>query len=155
MAMPIHPNDAEAMCRLYGASPETITTMRDLARETKSRGWYHSYDHAIKEWFKLYVGLEAAASTVRRLPPADHALAVAIEVYAAAPCAVEQGGAVIAVDAVVLLAGGFRLGAKDDLVSGLGCRAIALSEQGAGGSSRRTGAVLPASARACRRDGTR
>ncbi|MDG4766161.1 helix-turn-helix transcriptional regulator [Solwaraspora sp. WMMD406] len=67
--VPIHPNDAEAMCRLYGAPPETITTMRDLARETKSRGWYHSYDHAIKEWFKLYVGLEAAASTIRKYEP--------------------------------------------------------------------------------------
>ncbi|MFV2109314.1 helix-turn-helix domain-containing protein [Micromonospora sp. LOL_015] len=67
--VPIHPNDAEAMCRLYGAPAETIKTMRDLARETKSRGWYHSYDHAIKEWFKLYVGLEAAASTIRKYEP--------------------------------------------------------------------------------------
>ena len=41
---------------------ETIETMRALARETKAHGWWHSYGEAIKDWFKLYVGLEAAAT---------------------------------------------------------------------------------------------
>ncbi|TNH25093.1 helix-turn-helix domain-containing protein [Micromonospora orduensis] len=61
----MHPNDVAAMCRVYGASPETIETMRALARETKAHGWWHSYGEAIKDWFKLYVGLEAAATRIR------------------------------------------------------------------------------------------
>lgn len=64
--VPMHPNDVEAMCRVYGASPETIQTMRALARETKAHGWWHSYGEAIKDWFKLYVGLEAAATRIRK-----------------------------------------------------------------------------------------
>ncbi|MEO3820790.1 helix-turn-helix transcriptional regulator [Plantactinospora sp. B24E8] len=67
--VPIHPNDAEAMCRLYGASAETIRTMRKLARETKARGWWHSYGEAIKEWFKLYIGLESSATRIRTYEP--------------------------------------------------------------------------------------
>lgn len=61
----MHPNDVEAMCRVYGASGETIETMRSLARETKAHGWWHSYGEAVKDWFKLYVGLEAAATKIR------------------------------------------------------------------------------------------
>ncbi|KXK58663.1 DNA-binding protein [Micromonospora rosaria] len=64
--VPMHPNDIEAMCRLYGASPETTETLRTLARETRAKGWWHSYDNVIKDWFKLYVGLEAAASRIRK-----------------------------------------------------------------------------------------
>ncbi|MFG1721789.1 helix-turn-helix domain-containing protein [Micromonospora chalcea] len=64
--VPMHPNDVEAMCRVYGASRETIETMRSLARETKAHGWWHSYGEAIKDWFKLYVGLEAAATKIRK-----------------------------------------------------------------------------------------
>ncbi|MET7947695.1 helix-turn-helix transcriptional regulator [Micromonospora sp. NPDC005324] len=62
----MHPNDVAAMCRVYGSSPETIETMRALARETKAHGWWHSYGEAVKDWFKLYVGLEAAASRIRK-----------------------------------------------------------------------------------------
>ncbi|WP_026185335.1 helix-turn-helix domain-containing protein [Salinispora pacifica] len=64
--VPMHPNDVEAMCRVYGAARETIETMRALARETKAHGWWHSYGSAIKDWFKLYVGLEAAATRIRK-----------------------------------------------------------------------------------------
>ncbi len=63
--VPMHPNDVAAMCRVYGASPETTETLRALARETKAHGWWHSYGEAIKDWFKLYVGLEAAATKIR------------------------------------------------------------------------------------------
>ncbi|MGW4463558.1 helix-turn-helix domain-containing protein [Micromonospora sp. NPDC004704] len=64
--VPMHPNDVEAMCRLYGATPERTETLRGLARETKSRGWWHSYGEAVKDWFKLYIGLEAAAVRIRQ-----------------------------------------------------------------------------------------
>ncbi|GGM36397.1 transcriptional regulator [Micromonospora sonchi] len=67
--VPVHPNDAAAMCRVYGATPETpetTETMRALARETKAHGWWHSYGEAVEDWFKLYVGLEAAATKIRK-----------------------------------------------------------------------------------------
>ena len=64
--VPMHPNDVEAMCRVYGASRDTIVTMRALARETKAHGWWHSYGEAIEDWFKLYVGLEAASTKIRK-----------------------------------------------------------------------------------------
>ena len=40
----------------------TLETLRGLARETKSRGWWHSYGEAVDEWFKLYIGLEGSRS---------------------------------------------------------------------------------------------
>ncbi|GIJ26836.1 transcriptional regulator [Micromonospora qiuiae] len=64
--VPVHPNDVAAMCRVYGATPETTETMRALARETKAHGWWHSYGEAVEDWFKLYVGLEAAATKIRK-----------------------------------------------------------------------------------------
>nr|MDT0657610.1 helix-turn-helix transcriptional regulator [Micromonospora sp. DSM 115978] len=68
--VPIHPNDAEAMCRVYGADPETIKKLRSLAGQTKADGWWHSYgEGVVEEWFKLYVGLESVASRIRRYEP--------------------------------------------------------------------------------------
>ncbi len=58
--------DVEAMCRVYRASPDITQALMGLARETKARGWWHSYGDAIPAWFELYVGLEAAASRLRK-----------------------------------------------------------------------------------------
>ncbi|WFE37251.1 helix-turn-helix transcriptional regulator [Micromonospora sp. WMMD998] len=57
--------DVEAMCKIYRASPELTEALMGLAKETKGRGWWHSYGDAIPEWFELYVGLEAAAARLR------------------------------------------------------------------------------------------
>ncbi|MEU8082934.1 helix-turn-helix transcriptional regulator [Micromonospora sp. NPDC049101] len=57
--------DVEAMCKIYRASPELTEALMGLAKETKGRGWWHSYSDAIPEWFELYVGLEAAAARLR------------------------------------------------------------------------------------------
>ncbi|WBB74048.1 helix-turn-helix transcriptional regulator [Micromonospora sp. WMMD1128] len=57
--------DVEAMCRIYRASPDLTEALMGLAKETKGRGWWHSYGDAIPEWFELYVGLEAAAARLR------------------------------------------------------------------------------------------
>jgi transcriptional regulator with XRE-family HTH domain len=63
--VPIHPNDVEAMCRLYGASAELTEALKSLARETKAKGWWHAYSE-IPEWFELFLGMEAAASRLRQ-----------------------------------------------------------------------------------------
>lgn len=62
---PIRVLDVDQMCRLYGTSAEMTEVMKSLAKESKSKGWYHSYGEAIPHWFELYVGLESAASRIR------------------------------------------------------------------------------------------
>jgi transcriptional regulator with XRE-family HTH domain len=54
--------DVEAMCRVYGAPDELTEALKGLARETKGRGWWHSYGDVIPSWFDLYIELEASAS---------------------------------------------------------------------------------------------
>jgi transcriptional regulator with XRE-family HTH domain len=61
--------DVEAMCRLYGASPDQTQILMGLARETKSKGWWHSYNDAIPAYFELYVGLESSAERLRQYEP--------------------------------------------------------------------------------------
>lgn len=61
--------DVEAMCRLYQASAETTLALMGLARETRAKGWWHSYGDAIPAWFELYVGLESAANRLRQYQP--------------------------------------------------------------------------------------
>jgi len=54
--------DVEAMCRIYGAQPDLTEALMALAKETKARGWWHSYGDVIPEGFYVYFGLEEAAS---------------------------------------------------------------------------------------------
>src|ERR1700754_3235606 len=59
--------DVKAMCELYEATPELTEALMALARETKARGWWHSYGDALPAWFELYVGLETAEDRIRYL----------------------------------------------------------------------------------------
>ncbi|MET8283460.1 helix-turn-helix transcriptional regulator [Micromonospora sp. NPDC005174] len=68
---PMRALDVEQMCRLYGASDEMTEVLVSLARESKSKGWYHAYGEIIPRWFELYVGLESAACRIRTY---EHAL---------------------------------------------------------------------------------
>ncbi|MGH3795225.1 MAG: helix-turn-helix domain-containing protein [Pseudonocardiaceae bacterium] len=54
--------DVETMCRIYGAPADTTEALMGLAKETKARGWWHSYGDVIPEQFDVYIGLEEAAS---------------------------------------------------------------------------------------------
>ena len=54
--------DVQLMCDLYGASAELTDALKGLAKETKARGWWHTYGDAVPEWFDLFVGLEGAAN---------------------------------------------------------------------------------------------
>ncbi|HEV7828495.1 MAG TPA: helix-turn-helix transcriptional regulator [Pseudonocardiaceae bacterium] len=54
--------DVEAMCKVYGAPQDITEALMGLAKETKARGWWHSYGDAIPEYFDVYIGLEEAAS---------------------------------------------------------------------------------------------
>lgn len=61
--------DVQQMCGVYGASDEFTEALMGLAKETKSKGWWHAYGGAVPEWFDLYVGLEGAASGFRTYEP--------------------------------------------------------------------------------------
>lgn len=54
--------DVAAICQVYGAPPELTEALKGLAKETKGRGWWHTYGDAIPDFFDLYIGLEEAAS---------------------------------------------------------------------------------------------
>lgn len=63
---PVRVMDAKNLCELYGANQPTTEALMALAKETKNRGWWHTYGKTVPEWFELYVGLEAAASHLRQ-----------------------------------------------------------------------------------------
>lgn len=54
-----------AMCALYGIGEDYRAALVSLAREGKSKGWWHAYGDVVPTWFELYVGLEAAANRLR------------------------------------------------------------------------------------------
>jgi transcriptional regulator with XRE-family HTH domain len=68
-AVPMRALDVKNMCQVYGVSAEITEALMGLARETKARGWWHSYGDAIPAWFELYVGLESAAERLRQYEP--------------------------------------------------------------------------------------
>jgi len=68
-AVPMRALDTKNMCQLYAATPEVTEALMGLARETKARGWWHAYGDAVPVWFELYVGLETAATRLRKYEP--------------------------------------------------------------------------------------
>lgn len=56
--------DVAAMCEVYGVRPDLTDALKALSKETKARGWWHSYGDAIPDWFDVYVALEGAASEI-------------------------------------------------------------------------------------------
>jgi transcriptional regulator with XRE-family HTH domain len=57
--------DVQALAELYGADAETIEGLKELARESKSTGWWHSAAPSLPERFRPYVGYEAEASEIK------------------------------------------------------------------------------------------
>ncbi|MFI5495940.1 helix-turn-helix domain-containing protein [Actinoplanes sp. NPDC051859] len=68
-AVPVRSPDVRLLCQAYQATPEMTEALAGLARETKSKGWWQSYGDAVPDWFELYVGLEGAASRLRKFEP--------------------------------------------------------------------------------------
>jgi transcriptional regulator with XRE-family HTH domain len=56
--------DVQAMCQIYGAAPDLTEALMALAKETKARGWWHSFGDVIPEGFDVYIGLEEAAASI-------------------------------------------------------------------------------------------
>lgn len=63
--VPVRTVDARVMCDRYQVSVEMTGIVLGLAKETRAKGWWHSYGDAVPAWFSLYVGLESTASELR------------------------------------------------------------------------------------------
>jgi transcriptional regulator with XRE-family HTH domain len=63
--VPARTLDVQALCALYRASPEQIASLLTLVRESKQSGWWQRFDDILPDWFETYVGLEAAAASIR------------------------------------------------------------------------------------------
>ncbi|GGV85087.1 transcriptional regulator [Streptomyces gelaticus] len=61
----VQPSDVDALCRFYNTSAELRALLRSLAKDSKTKGWWHAHGDAIPSWFSVYVGLEQAASGLR------------------------------------------------------------------------------------------
>ncbi|MEU5315894.1 helix-turn-helix transcriptional regulator [Streptomyces sp. NPDC021056] len=58
----VQPSDVDGLCRFYRASEELRDLLKSLAKDSKTKGWWHAHGDAIPTWFSVYVGLEQAAS---------------------------------------------------------------------------------------------
>ncbi|WP_197287759.1 helix-turn-helix domain-containing protein [Streptomyces apocyni] len=61
----VQPSDVDALCRFYDTSDELRELLKSLAKESKTKGWWHAHGDAVPSWFSVYVGLEQAASNLR------------------------------------------------------------------------------------------
>lgn len=60
----VRPTDLRLLLDIYEVHGERREALLTLSRQSKERGWWQSYGPAIPEWFQVYVGLEAEASSV-------------------------------------------------------------------------------------------
>ncbi|WP_405677962.1 helix-turn-helix domain-containing protein [Streptomyces sp. NBC_01511] len=61
----VQPSDVDALCRFYNTSDELRELLKGLAKESKTKGWWHAHGDAVPSWFSVYVGLEQAATNLR------------------------------------------------------------------------------------------
>ncbi len=58
----VNPRDARELLRCYGVGDEQLEALVQLAREARTKGWWHAYNEVFTGAF---VGLEAEASSLR------------------------------------------------------------------------------------------
>ena len=61
----VRPTDLRLLLDIYDVHGERREALLTLSRQAKERGWWQSYASAIPEWFQVYVGLEAEASSIQ------------------------------------------------------------------------------------------
>lgn len=58
--------DVRDLLDVYGVGDQADReAMIQLAREARQRGWWHQYGDVLPDWARVYVGLEAEASSIR------------------------------------------------------------------------------------------
>jgi len=66
---PVKMNTVRGLCWFYGADPETTDALTRLAAACDEQGWWESHGDAVPDWFRLYIGLEAAATEIQLYDP--------------------------------------------------------------------------------------
>lgn len=61
----VNPGDVRLMLDFYDVHGSEVDRLVRMARESRVRGWWHSYGDVLPEWLATYVGLEAEAATSR------------------------------------------------------------------------------------------
>ncbi|GAB2731732.1 helix-turn-helix transcriptional regulator [Salinifilum aidingensis] len=56
--------DVSGLLDFYGVRGDEREQLVNLARDARKRGWWHSYNDVLPEWYETYVGLEAEASSI-------------------------------------------------------------------------------------------
>lgn len=63
--VPIRPRDVGDLLDLYGVTdPGRREALLGLARDSRKRGWWHTYNDVVPAWFEVYIGLEGDASSI-------------------------------------------------------------------------------------------
>lgn len=63
-------NYVKSLLMAYGITDvREIDSFLDLAREANKPGWWHSYTDVLPTWFRVFPGLEQAASVIRGYEP--------------------------------------------------------------------------------------
>jgi transcriptional regulator with XRE-family HTH domain len=61
-----HPNDVRGMLDIYGVSDQDQRdALIQLAKEARKRGWWYSYRDVLPSRYEFFIGMEAAASSIR------------------------------------------------------------------------------------------
>ncbi|MDG4771546.1 DUF5753 domain-containing protein [Solwaraspora sp. WMMD792] len=66
---PVKMNTVRGLCWFYGTDPETTDALTRLAAACDEQGWWESHGNAVPDWFRLYIGLEAAATEIQLYDP--------------------------------------------------------------------------------------
>ncbi|MDL4774531.1 helix-turn-helix domain-containing protein [Actinomadura xylanilytica] len=61
----VRPTDLRVLLDIYEVDDAKREVLLTLARETRQRGWWHSYGKAVPDWFQFFVGLESGAASIR------------------------------------------------------------------------------------------
>jgi transcriptional regulator with XRE-family HTH domain len=65
----VRPGDVYELGMLYGASPDVIDALRELAAATTQQGWWQEHCGKVEKSFETFLDLEAAASELRVFQP--------------------------------------------------------------------------------------
>ena len=66
----LKPLTVKGLLTAYGITdPGEVDAFVALAKEASKPGWWHSYNDVLPAWFRTFVGLEEAASTIRGYDP--------------------------------------------------------------------------------------
>ena len=62
----LNPRDVRDLLDIYGVKdPEQREALVQLARESRQKGWWHSYGDVLPSEYTHFIGLEAEAASVR------------------------------------------------------------------------------------------